>query len=279
MFAEKNITGYKMKIETKNPDIRIYTVKAGDYYTDAGAAMGVLPKAIWKKHLMVDENDTIKMSLNCLLIQNQKCNILVDTGIGNLLTEKQIKIYRPGEFTLLENLKELGLSRYDINHVVLTHLHFDHVGGILHKDFPNELTFPNAYHHIQKKEWLTATNPNELNLAAYSLREHINLLSDSIKLDIIDGDTELFPNIYLQLVQGHSEGMQIIKIMDENHTIYYAGDIIPSELHINPSVTSAYDLCRKTTFAAKVRILKEIKETAGTLIFDHESKKDFVRFG
>ncbi|HOD52951.1 MAG TPA: MBL fold metallo-hydrolase [Candidatus Cloacimonadota bacterium] len=267
-----------MRIETKNPDIRITTVSAGDYYTDAGAAMGVLPKAIWKKYLQTDENDTIKMALNCLLIQNKNCNILVDTGVGNLLSDKQFKIYRPGHFSLLENLNELGISRHDIHHVVFTHLHFDHIGGILHKDFPNELTFPNAYHHIQKKEWLMATNPNELNQAAYPFREHINVLSDSIRLDIIDGDTELFPNIHLQLVQGHSEGMQIVKIMDQGRAIYYAGDMIPSFLHLSPSVTSAYELCRKTSYMAKIKILKEVKETQGLIIMNHDPQKGCINF-
>lgn len=259
-----------MIINTQNAKLKVFLLSAGHYFTDAGAAMGVLPKAIWKKSVDLYENDTIKMELNCLLIQYNNNNILVDTGLGNVLSEKQIKIYRPGPFTLLEQLKSHGLKREDIHHVILTHLHFDHMGGIIHKDFPDELTFPNAYHHVQKREWLTATNPNPLNQAAYPFQEHIRLLSDSIKLDLIDGDTELFPDIILQLVQGHSEGMQIVKINDLGRPLIYAGDLFPSELHLTPSVTSAYEICRKTCYQMKTNIINELKEKKGLLIFDHD---------
>lgn len=265
-------------IPIRNSNFKLTLVSAGQYYTDAGTAMGVLPKALWKKGLTLSENDSIPMALNCLLIQNNKTNILVDTGVGNILTEKQIKIYRPSSFELLNNLKSLGIDRNDIDHVVLTHLHFDHIGGILSKEFQDELTFPKACHHIQKLEWLTASNPDELNQAAYPFQHHLSVLSDSINLNIIDGDTELFPNIELQLVQGHSEGMQIIKIKADDRVIYYAGDIFPSELHLSPAITSAYDLCRKTTYTAKKRIIKELTDTHGMLIFNHDPNKSFIEF-
>lgn len=260
----------------KSKNYKLFLISAGTYLTDAGASMAVLPKAVWSKNLTEDERYRIPMALNCLLIQNENTNILVDTGIGSVLTEKQIKIYNPSKSALLENLAQLGLQRDDIHHVILTHLHFDHIGGILFND--HELTFPNAYHHIQKLEWFSATNPDELNVSAYPFQQHLSCLSDSFKLNLLDGNTELLPGISLILAQGHSEGMQIVKIEDDNFLAYYAGDIIPSQYHVNLPVISAYDLCRKTTFKAKKRIMEELRQQEGYLILDHDSEQSVLHF-
>lgn len=262
----------------KSKNFQISLLRAGSYFSDAGASLGVLPKAIWSKDLLDDDKFCIPMALNCLLIQSGSLNILVDTGVGNVLTDKQLKIYRPSSFTLLEELKEAGLNREDIQHVILTHLHFDHIGGILHQDFPGELTFPNAYHHIQKPEWLTATNPDELNAPAYPFQQHLSLLSDSFKLNLPDGDTEIIPGVTLVLAKGHSEGMQMVRIEDEDTLVYYAGDIIPSRYHLNLPVISAYDLCRKTTFNVKKRIVEELKTHKGLLVFDHDFEMPYFQF-
>ncbi len=262
----------------KSKNFSISLLSAGSYYIDAGASLGVFPKSIWHKDLQDDEQFCLPMSLNCLLIQTPQLNILIDTGVGNILTDKQKKIYRPSQFTLLEELSSLGIKREHIHHVILTHLHFDHLGGILHESFPNELTFPNAYHHIQKQEWFSATNPDELNAPAYPFQQHLSLLSDSFKLNLPDGNTELIPGITLQLVKGHSEGMQIVQVEDEELFLIFASDIIPSRYHLNLSVISAYDLCRKTTFNVKKRVINELKAKKGILVFGHADKEPCYQF-
>lgn len=114
--------------------------------------MGVMPKALWKKLLQADDKNRIELAFNLLLIRSEDKNILVDTGLGNKITPKVQKIYSPSKFILLESLAELGIGRNDIDIVILTHLHFDHAGGVTSIiDNKKQLTFPNASHVVQKK--------------------------------------------------------------------------------------------------------------------------------
>ncbi|PKN77907.1 MAG: MBL fold metallo-hydrolase, partial [Candidatus Cloacimonetes bacterium HGW-Cloacimonetes-1] len=129
--------------------------------------MGVLPWSIWNKKIATDERRRLLMSLNLLLIRSEDRCILVDTGLGNRLNERQQDIYNPSEFLLPISLGELGIKDTDVTDVIMTHLHFDHAGGIV-TDFGNEdrLTFPNATYWIQKDEWEMAKHPDGLNKAA-----------------------------------------------------------------------------------------------------------------
>lgn len=259
--------------------VSCFPVSAGFWWGDCGAAMGVLPKTIWQKMVEVDEKNRLQFALNLLLLQVDDQNILIDTGIGNKITEKQKKIYNPSEFELLDNLQKKGLSRFDIDAVILTHLHFDHTGGIVSFfDDKKELTFPNAVHIFQKKEWEMAKNPDELNKPGYNFKEDLKLLEESGNYKIIDGDFDLTPEIKLELVAGHSEGTQVIRIENNDKLAYYAGDIICFESHLHTGISTSYDICRKDTSKAKKKILTELKERKGILFLNHDVNKTFIRF-
>ncbi len=259
--------------------VKCFPVSAGFWWGDCGAAMGVLPKTIWQKMVEVDDKNRLQFALNLLLLQIDDQNILIDTGIGNKISEKQKKIYNPSEFELLDNLQKIGLNRFDIDYVILTHLHFDHAGGIVSIfDEKKELTFPNAVHIFQKKEWEMAKDPDELNKPGYNFKEDLKLLEESENYKIIDGNCHLFPEIYLELVAGHSEGSQTIRIESNNELAYYPGDIVCFESHLHPGISTAYDICRKDTSKAKKKILNELRERKGILFLNHDVKKRFVRF-
>ena len=242
--------------------------------------MGVMPKILWQKLIKTDGNNRIELALNLLLIRSENKNILIDTGLGNKITPKIQKIYSPSKFILLESLAKLGLTRNDIDFVVLTHLHFDHAGGVTSIINNNiELTFPNAIHIIQKKEWKIAKNPDELNKASYNFEEDLKLLEDIGNYKLIDGDFQLTKDVTLELTGGHSEGTQVVRIESENELAYYPGDILPMEVNRHLAVTTAFDLNRKDTFIAKKKILSEIKERDGIIFLGHDSGKMFLRFG
>jgi len=254
-------------------------VSAGNYWADAGAAMGVLPRSLWQKFLDVDEKNRIKLELNSLLLKVDAKNILIDTGIGNKLTNKLRKIYNPSDFKLLENLSTLGISRHDINFVILTHLHFDHAGGVTSIfNEKKELTFPNAVHFIQKKDWDIAKDPDELNKASYNFSADLDLLEQTGKFKLLEGDFSLTPEIKLILVGGHSEGMQIVKIESEDNLAYYVGDIIPLDAHQHLVVTTSYDVCRRETVNIKKKVLQELKDKNGVLFLPHDAKKKIIKF-
>ena len=251
---------------------QIFPVPAGYYWSDCSAFMGVLPYALWQKKTLLDQKQRRKLNLNLLLIKSEKHNILIDTGIGNRLSDKQRDIYQPSEFLLPFSLAELGLKDRDITDVIMTHLHFDHAGGII-TNFGtcDALTFPKARYWIQKAEWEIAKNPDELNRSAYNFEQQLALLEKKGNITLIDGEAEIAPGILLTLVGGHTLGSQIVTIDFGTDYYIYAGDIIPTLFHTSLAITSAYDVSRIQTVTAKKLIYSRLKEHNGILILDHET--------
>jgi len=262
-----NLKPYMKPIPTHRTDISLFIVSAGHYYADAGAAMGVLPYKLYHDKIEMDDAHRIKMELPCLLIKTPQQVILVDCGIGSYLPEKLVKIYSPSRFTLIDELQSAGVDRHDVDIVVFTHLHFDHMGGVILAD--KTLSFPNARYLVQKVEWDTALHPDTLNKGSYSLNEHIQILSDSGRVDILDGDFTIYSGITCECVGGHSPGFQIVSIVDHDRFIVFASDAFPLRFHLNPAVTSAYDICRQRMCEVKIS-LKERVGADGVLIFGHE---------
>lgn len=251
----------------------LHKVYAGHYWSDGGALNGVLPWSIWGQTTPTDERRRQQMDLNLLLIMDHDRVILVDTGLGNRLSDKQKDIYRPSEFMLPASLAELGLRDIDITDVIMTHLHFDHAGGIV-TGFGelDALTFPNACYWIQSSEWQIAKEPDGLNKAAYDFEHQLSLLESSGNFSLLDGDAEICEGVRVKLVGGHTIGSQIIEIDAEDGFYIYPGDIIATKFHTSPAITSAYDVNRKQTFEAKKYIYATLKEKQGALLLDHDTK-------
>jgi glyoxylase-like metal-dependent hydrolase (beta-lactamase superfamily II) len=252
--------------------MKLSQVSAGHYWTDAGAFMGVLPYQIWHERVSTDERQRLRMELSLLLIQTESRNILVDTGIGNRLAKRRKEIYNPTEFELVPNLQALGLQASDITDVILTHLHFDHAGGVVSLiDDKDALTFPNAVYHIQSREWNMAKDPDKLNRAAYQFEHQLALLESDGQINLIEGTKEIAPNVFVHLVGGHSVGSQIIEILQDGVPYIYAGDIIPTHFHLPLAITSSYDVSRNETFLAKQMIYDKLIQGNGFLLLDHDT--------
>lgn len=254
--------------------ISLDKVFAGEYWTDGGAMLGVLPRALWNKKVELDERYRKRLALNLLLIRTEDRVLLVDTGLGNRLNEKLQDIYKPSPFLLPVALAELGVRDVDVTDVILTHLHFDHAGGII-TGFgdADRLTFPRARHWIQAKEWAIAKDPDGLNRAAYDFEHQLALLEKRGKLELIDGDREISPGVKLSLVGGHTSGSQIVEIDSPAGFWIYAADIIPTMFHTSIAITSAYDVCRKDTCKAKQYIYSQLKARQGTLLLNHDNSR------
>lgn len=240
--------------------------------------MGIMPKTLWQKLIKPDHKNRIELSCNSLLIRSENENILIDTGLGNNFSEKETKIYSPSKFILLESLAKHGLNRNDIDIVILTHLHFDHAGGItsIIKN-RRELTFTNALHIIQKKEWEIAKSPDELNKASYNFKRDLKLLEESGSYKLIDDNFQVTQDVVLEFAGGHSEGMQVVRIDSNDELAYYPGDILPMEINRHLAVTTAFDINRTDTFKAKKKILSEIKERKGIIFLGHDVSKPFIK--
>jgi len=247
-------------------------VSAGHYWTDAGAFFGVLPWFIWHDKVETDDRQRLKMNLNLLLIRTEGRNILVDTGVGNRLNKRRREIYNPSEFELPASLASLGLSTLDITDVIMTHLHFDHAGGVVSDaDGSDVLTFPQAVWHIQQAEWDMAKNPDKLNRAAYQFEHQLSLLDRIGRLHLYEGDCEIAPGVFTRKTGGHTTGMQVVEVRQNGISYIYAGDIIPTRFHLPLAITSSYDVCREASYQAKQMIYTTLSESGGFLLLDHDT--------
>lgn len=250
-------------------------LNVGFFYSDAGASLGNLPRAIWGRFLPVDEKHRLKLNLNLLLIQDGARVILVDTGMGNKLNAKMQEIFALSSISFESALAKHNLTPDDITDVIMTHLHQDHAGGIVSFTESGEehLTFPNATYHIQKQEWEMAKEPDILNRAAYNYEINLKLLDTSGKLNLITGEYKLTANVSMMHVGGHSEGAQIVLVNHAEHKLIYPGDIIPSPIFLKVPITSAYEVCRRDTVKAKLWILDKVESEGYTLIYDHSTEE------
>lgn len=259
--------------------IRFRILKAGNYLTDAGAAFGVLPRAIWDNWVDTDDKHRIRLDLNLLLLLEEGKVILVDTGIGNRVSARTAKIHEPSAPCVFQALESAGFTRHQVDFVVMTHLHFDHAGGIISRiDDRDELSFPNAYHVIQKSEWETALNPDEVNKGAYDFDHHLSLLEKSGKFLLVEGDFPLTRSVTLKHFGGHSNGFQAVRIENEGELGWYAGDLAPTRFNLRIPITSAYDVHRAQTCEAKATIFNELNEFKGVLLMDHDPQEALIRF-
>ena len=253
---------------------QVHKVLAGYYWSDGGAFNGVMPYALWGKKTETDERRRQQLNLNLLLVLSGQRIMLVDTGLGNRLSDKQRDIYRPSEFLLPAALGNMGIKNTDVTDVIMTHLHFDHAGGIV-TDFGSfcELTFPNAKHWIQQSEWDMAKDSDQLNQAAYNFEHQLALLEQQGRIELVDGELEIAPGISIIKTGGHSVGSQIVQLDLPEGFYIYAGDIIPTMFHTSLAITSAYDVARKDTFAGKKLIYERLKAKDGILLLDHDLKR------
>ena len=151
--------------------MKIYPIETGNFKLDGGAMFGVVPKTIWQRTNPADSKNLISMSMRCLLIEDRKRLILVDTGLGSKQSDKFFGYYFLfGDSSLDVSLASYGFHRDDITDVFLTHLHFDHCGGSIqwNKDKTGyEPAFKNAKFWSNKEHWDWATNPNPREKASF----------------------------------------------------------------------------------------------------------------
>jgi glyoxylase-like metal-dependent hydrolase (beta-lactamase superfamily II) len=193
-------------------------------------------------------------------VRTPDANIIIDTGLGNKLTDKQKKIYRlHEEWDIPRNLASLGLKREDIDYVILTHFDFDHSGGAVMKgkDGGLHLTFPHAKYIIQKKEWNDVLKPNRRSAHTF-LAINYETLKDSRNLELVDGSYKIVNGVTVENTGGHNNGHQIITMTSKGEAALHLGDLLPTHIHFNPLWIMAYD-----TYPVEVIKLKEKYEALG----------------
>ncbi|MBN1251395.1 MAG: MBL fold metallo-hydrolase [Bacteroidales bacterium] len=252
--------------------MEIFAVETGNFKLDGGAMFGVVPKVMWQKLYPADENNLCNWAMRCLLVVDNDRKILIDNGIGDKQDEKFLKnYYLNGDDNLEKSLSKLGFKTDDITDVVLTHLHFDHCGGSIKYNEKNELVpaFTNATFHTSKQQWEWATKPNRREKASF-LKENILPIIESGKLNLFDTEHELFPNFYVKLYNGHTDG-QVIPVINVNGQKFaYTADLFPSTAHLPMPFIMSYDTKPLVTLEDRERFFKDAIKENYILFFEHD---------
>ena len=254
--------------------MRLYTIDTGYFKLDGGAMFGVVPKSIWNKLNPADENNMCTWAMRCLLVQTPDRLILIDTGIGNKQSVDFFKhFYLHGIDTLENSLNKVGFALDQITDVILTHLHFDHVGGaVSQKDGSYKLTFPKAKYWVHSAQLDWALHPNAREKASF-LAENIHPLIEAQQLHLLDresAETSFEPHMKFLYVDGHTEKQVLPLIAYGPHTILYAADLIPSVGHIPIPYVMSYDMRPLHTLQEKKEILEKAYAENWLLFFEHD---------
>ena len=253
---------------------KLLPVETGMFALDGGAMFGVVPKNLWQRSNPADEQNRIDLAMRALLLQGSGRNILIDCGIGNKFDQKWAAIYKINHsgINLHKSLGQYGLTPQDITDLILTHLHFDHVGGAtFFKDGSLQLTFPNANYYVQEEQWNWAMTPSLKDRASF-LAENLLPLEKSGRLHLIKAENIPWPDIQLHVMSGHTPGMQLIQIGHRDRSVLYCADLIPTRTHIPVPWVMAYDNHPMQTMSEKSKLLTEAVNNKWLLFYEHDPR-------
>lgn len=252
--------------------MNLYTIEAGLFKLDGGAMFGVVPKSIWQRTNPPDENNLCTWAARLLLIETSDRLILIDTGLGDKQDAKFFGHYQPHGSKLDDSLAKYGFQKSDITDVLLTHLHFDHVGGAVERRADRLIpAFENATYWTNQKHWQWAIYPNDRERASF-LKENILPLQDSGKLQFIEENEKTFftKEIQIRFTYGHTEAMMLPQISYNGKTILYMADLLPSIGHIPLPYIMSYDMFPLKTLEEKKTILEEAFVNNYILFLEHD---------
>ena len=242
-----------------------------DFALDGGSMFGVVPRLMWQKLLPPDDQNRVPMRTNLFLVKAGDANVLIDTGLGDALSDFDRRVYAPrGPSRLDSALVAIGVGREDVTHVVFSHLHTDHSNGAVTGDPGHPtLRFPNAHYYVQLDEWDDAMHPNERTGAVY-LHHRLQPLADSGRLHLLDGNAQVMPGVTVIKTGGHTRGHQAVLVTSAGARFLYYADIIPTRFHLKGPYVAAVDLFPLETMAVKRALLADCCGTPTVIGFDHD---------
>ncbi len=251
-------------------DFELSIFSDGTYPLDGGAFFGVVPKVVWSRKMAADEKNYCTAGLNSLLIRTGKQTALVETGMGNKLSERMIKFYRQPA-RLLANLAAGGISVMDVDIVINTHLHFDHCGwntvrGENGKVVP---TFPRAKYFAPEGEWQYARKPSERDAISYIPENYASLVASG-QMTLLKGGEEIVPGISVKTFPGHTASMMGIIVQSHGKTACYISDLIPTTAHIDLTWGMAFDLYPLQTIESKKQYYVQAIPEKWLTVFTHD---------
>jgi glyoxylase-like metal-dependent hydrolase (beta-lactamase superfamily II) len=261
-------------------DYRVEIIPDTEFRLDGGAMFGVVPRNLWSRACPPDEQNRIRMNMNCVFVEAGGEKILIETGIGEKWPAKHIAMYgitraRPLE----ESLGAIaGVGAEEITIVVNTHLHFDHAGGNTKLDANGQAVpaFPNARYFVSRAELEHAEHASERDRASY-LPDNWRPLHAGGQLELKEADYEVVPGLRLENHPGHNRSMQCWRLDREGRTLFGFADLVPMRAHVPFSWIMGYDLYPLETLAAKKKLLPQAARENWTCLFYHDPDEPMGR--
>ena len=261
-------------------DYRVEIVQDTEFHLDGGAMFGVVPRNLWARDCPPDDENRIRMNMNCVFIDTGSEKILIETGIGDKWSAKQRSMYGIDRQRLLnETLQsQTGAAADEITIVVNTHLHFDHAGGntMLDAQGKSVPTFPNARYFVSRAELEHAEHPTERDRASY-LPENWRPMVESGQLETKDSDYEVVPGLRMETVAGHNRSMQCWRLERAGKTIFGLADLVPMRAHVRLPWIMGYDLYPLETLSAKKELLPQAARENWICMFYHDPDEPLCR--
>lgn len=254
--------------------VSVHLIQESHYLVDPGGPFGLVPRALWSRYMTPTEDLLVPMTSNCLLLQTEGRNVVVDTGYGHRLpakAQRQIHLTRP-QGDLCAGLAALGLAPEDVDLVVNTHLHADHCAGntCLDEDGDVVAVFPNAEYAVQRREYEDASRPNERTRATY-LADNFEPLRAGGQLRLLDGDCDLAPGLRGVVTPGHTPGHMSVVLESEGQVAVQLADMATYALHFERlGWMTAYDVEPLVTLETKRRWQAWALERDALLFFPHD---------
>lgn len=249
-------------------DFELTSLSDGIYHLDGGSFFGVVPKTLWSRKLPANEKNLVPSGLNSVLVRTGDKNILIETGIGNKLSEKMAQIYgQPAG--LLDSLHATGLAPEDIDIVIDSHLHFDHCGwNTVRRNGTIVPTFPKAKYYAQEGEWKHA-HENQRDGVSY-FTENYDPLVESGQMQLLRGTAEIAPGISVEVYPGHTRDLQAIIVRSRGKTACYISDLIPTSNHLDLNWVMAYDLYPVESIESRKRFYSRAIPEKWLVMFTHD---------
>jgi len=253
-------------------DYRVEIVPDTEFRLDGGAMFGVVPRTLWARVCPPDEQNRIRLNMNCVVIDTGDERVLIETGIGEKWSAKHTEMFGITRRRALgESLRAIGVEPDSISIVVNTHLHFDHAGGntMLNADGHAVPAFSNARYFVSRGELEHAESPTERDRASY-VSENWQPLVASGQLEMKEPDYEVAPGLRMETYAGHNRTMQCWRLERDGQTLFGFADLVPTRAHVPLAWIMGYDLYPAETLEVKKRLLPQAAREGWACLFYHD---------
>ncbi len=262
--------------------VTISSVLGNSQRLDGGAMFGNAPRAVWETWLPPDSAGRIPLNCRCMYVEADGIKILCETGVGAFFDPKLRDRYGvlESEHVLLKNLELLGVNDKDIDYVILSHLHFDHAGGLL-PDFAaiqagnSALLFPHAKYIVSKTAFARAEAPHPRDRASF-IPDLTTKLKESGRLILVDSKDALIPELSSRFAffetHGHTPGHLHTLVRGDQKSVFFCGDLVPGLPWVHIPITMGYDRFAEQVIDEKREIYARAYKEHWTLFYTHDAR-------